>query len=85
MSRPPLVLIVWEDAAVMDSGPWASNEATTYTPRLFEQVGFLLCDEPAGVILTHAWSAETVAAREQIPRGMIRSMTVLKAQRKAKQ
>lgn len=71
---PPLVLVEWEDATQLDSGPWADNETPAYTPKLFQQVGFLLSDTPEGVILTHAWSDNLVATRDQIPRGMVRSI-----------
>lgn len=75
---PPMVLVVWEDAKVVDDGAtWAENKPVAYRPHVFHQVGFLVSDTAAGVILTAAWHPEMVAARDQIPRGMIRSMTVL--------
>lgn len=77
MDMPPLVMIVWEDAAVIDAGPWAVNEDKPYKPHLVHQVGFLLKHTDEGVQLTQAWHPETVAARDQIPKGMIRSITVL--------
>jgi hypothetical protein len=77
MDMPPLVLCVWEDAKVIDGGAWAENKDHTYKPHLVHQVGFLLSHTDEGVILTQAWHPETVAARDQIPLGMLRSMTVL--------
>jgi hypothetical protein len=74
---PPLVLVVWEDAKTIDSGPWAENTHTDYKPHLFQQAGFLLSSTEGGVILTQAWHPETVGARDQIPIGMIRSITPL--------
>ncbi len=74
---PPLVLVIWEDATVLDTGAWADNGKHDYKPCIFHQVGFLIAHSDAGVILSSAWHPETVAARDQIPRGMIRSMSVL--------
>ena len=76
---PPLVLVVWEDAKVVDSSPWAENKGHEYKAHMVHQVGFLLAHTDQGVILTQAWHPETVAARDQIPIGMVRSMTLLKA------
>jgi len=72
-----MVAVVWEDAKVIDSGAWAENKDHNYKPHLFYQVGFLLSHTEQGVILTQAWHPESVAARDQIPMAMIRSMTVL--------
>ncbi len=77
LDPPPIVAVVWEDAKVMDSNPWADNKDHTYQTHLVRQVGFLLSHTEQGVILTQAWHPETVAARDQIPLAMIRSMTIL--------
>jgi hypothetical protein len=77
MNPPPVVAVVWEDAKVIDAGPWANNEQHVYKPHLVHQVGFLLSHTDEGIILSQAWHPETVAARDQIPLGMLRSMTVL--------
>lgn len=78
--KPPLVVVTWEDATMLDEGAWADTDTEhEYKAKIFEQVGFLLHDGPEGVILTHAWHEETIAAREQIPRGMIRRVRKLKA------
>ena len=79
-AAPPLVLVEWEDASLLDTtGAWADNKEHKYEPKTFLSVGFLLYDGKEGVILTSAWSVETVAARDQIPRGMIRRIKKLKA------
>jgi hypothetical protein len=77
MNPPPLVLVVWEDAKVMDPGAWADNKVHTYDPHIWHQVGFLLSATDEGVILSQAWHPDSVAARDQIPRAMIRSITPL--------
>lgn len=79
---PPVVLVVWEDAAVKDTGPWAANQDHNYEPHIVSQVGFLLAENEHGIVITQAWHAEQVAARDQIPRGMIRSITELAPKRK---
>lgn len=76
--QPPLVLVVWEDAKSMDNaGAWVENKDHSYKPHLFLQVGFLLSATDDGLILTQAWHPEMVAARDQIPRAMVRSITPL--------
>jgi hypothetical protein len=77
-TAPPLVLVTWEDATLLDSGAWAENKDHKYSPKTFISVGFLLYDGKEGVILTSAWSVDTVAARDQIPRGMVRKVQKLK-------
>lgn len=84
---PPIVAVVWEDAKSIDAEVWAENKDHKYEPHLVRQVGFLLSATDEGVVLTQAWHPDSVAKRDQIPRGMIRSMTVLepaKAPRKRK-
>lgn len=78
MKHPPLVLLEWEDAKVIDNGAWAENVSHDYKPHIFLQVGFLLSSNEHGVVLTQAWHPELVAARDQIPLACIRSMTVLR-------
>lgn len=70
---------MWEDAAELDTGPWAEHEENfEYSPVLCEQVGFLLYDGPEGIVITDAIIEDgTVARRNQIPRGMIRSVVWL--------
>jgi hypothetical protein len=75
MNPPPVVLVVWEDAKQIDSGPWAENKDHVYQKHLVHQVGFLLAHTEEGVILTQAWHPDLVGARDQIPLGMIRSIT----------
>lgn len=79
---PPLVLIHWEDASVEDAGPWVVQEdAKPMPPKIFAQVGFLLEDTDAAVVLTHAMETPgkgLMASRERIPRGMVRSITYLR-------
>lgn len=74
---PPVVCVCWEDAKVIDSGAWAENRDHTYKAHLVHQVGFLLSHTAEGIILSQAWHPESVAARDQIPAGMVRSITPL--------
>lgn len=77
MTPPPLVLVCWEDAKTIDSGPWTENVPATFKPHLVYQAGFLLQQSDDGIILTQAWHPEMIAARDQIPAGMIRSVVFL--------
>lgn len=75
---PPIVMVEWEDAFVVDDGAaWADNKPAAYKPQIFQSVGFLVLDVPEGVHLTQAWSPNMIAVRDQIPRAMIRSITPL--------
>ena len=83
MTPPPLVLVQWEDALVRGDTTWVSSkDLEGYKPQIFYSVGFLITDCDEGVVLTPAWSPDMVAAGEQIPRGMIRSVTPLQPKRK---
>lgn len=78
MTEPPIVLLEWEDAKTIDSGLWSEeSKEHVYKPHVWRQVGYLLSNTEEGVIVTQAWHPESCAARDQIPRAMIRSMTVL--------
>lgn len=79
MNPPPMVLCVWEDATVLDDGPWTDNAVSTeYAPRLISQVGFLVADLPQGIQLSEAVGEGLMAPRTQVPRAMVRSITLLK-------
>lgn len=81
LMTPPLAMIEWEDACLIDVGSWVDNEPVKYEPRMFIQVGFVLYDGKDGLIITSAWSPDKIAPRDQIPRGMIRKLTYIKAAR----
>lgn len=83
IARPPLVLVVWEDATELDTTAWVNETDHKYKPQeaMMHSVGFMLVETKAGVVLTGAWceDGQTVARREQIPRGMIRKITRLRS------
>jgi hypothetical protein len=76
---PPLVSVLWEDAACLDHEPWVPTPETppTYSPVLVTTVGFLLHQSDAGLIITGAWSPDRTGPRDQIPAGMLRSVVFL--------
>lgn len=75
---PPMVLVVWEDAKVIDEGDtWVENKKAEYKPHIFHQVGFLTLLTEEGLHLTSSWSDDLIAKRDQIPRAMVRSITYL--------
>jgi hypothetical protein len=71
-----LVYVVWEDACELDDSPWGwMPDDFVYEPTLCKQVGFLLYDGSEGVVISNGVMKDgTVARRNQIPRGMIRSI-----------
>jgi hypothetical protein len=77
-SPPSVVLVVWEDIKTSGVEAWVENKDEPYAPHLVYQVGYLLRDEPEFVRITQAWHPDLIAPTDTIPRGCIRSMTVLK-------
>jgi hypothetical protein len=80
MTAPQLVSVLWEDACCLDHGEtWVPTPETppVYAPVLITTVGFLLHQSDEGLIITGAWSADRTGPRDQIPRGMVRSVTFL--------
>lgn len=75
---PPMVLVVWEDAAVLDDDRWAYAEEHKYDPAIIHTVGYLLHRSKAGIIITGSWCPDHTGPRDQIPAGMIRKVTKLK-------
>lgn len=82
---PPMVAIKWEDATQKESGTWLSVDHTTehtYDPAIMCTVGFLLSQTDRGVIVSSTWSPDCIAPRDQIPAGMIHSITYLSPAKK---
>jgi hypothetical protein len=79
--QPQLVSVTWEDAACLDHEPWVPtpDKPPAYEPVIVTTVGFLLHQSEAGIIITGAWSPDRTGPRDQIPSGMIRSITLLQA------
>ena len=74
---PPLVLCVWEDASVVDEHVWANiSGAPKAEAIVFQQVGWLLEMTKQHVVLSACLGTEIMSARDRIPRGMVRSITV---------
>lgn len=73
-----LVKVVWEDACELDDTPWTTSLNEHSGPPLVTQVGFLVEDTPAFLVLTHAYtSGGEIARRNLIPRGMIKSVETI--------
>jgi hypothetical protein len=73
-----LVLVVWEDAADTDTGPWVDRkDAAKVQPVIFHQVGWLYELTPSMVVLTAAVGEEQMGVRSQIPMGMVRKLVEL--------
>lgn len=71
-----LICVHWEDACELDDSPWGwMPDDFVYEPTMCIQVGFLLYDGPEGIVISNGVMKDgTVARRNQIPRGMIRSI-----------
>ena len=83
----PIVLVEWEDAWAKDAGEtWVHREPAPgpWKPYVVQSCGFLLEEHPEGVVLTESLTPELTGQRQQIPRGMIRSVKVLQTPTRAK-
>lgn len=74
-----LAYVEWEDAAELDDTPWVfHDEPFVYEPIIAHQVGFVVYDGPEGMVLTSSYIGDgTIGSRSQIPRGMIRNVTII--------
>lgn len=73
-----LVCCVWEDASVVDSDTWVAREGMKDAePVIFHQVGYVVSLTPTELVLTACVSKDSIAARDRIPAGMIRSLVEL--------
>jgi len=80
--KAKIVLVEWEDASVLDTETWVARaSAPEARATVFSQVGFLLEDTPAHVVLTCTMGEQLMGARTRIPRGMVRSVTRLEPKR----
>jgi hypothetical protein len=79
-AQPRLVLVEWEDATLLDSETWVQTpEEHEYKPCIHQTAGWLLSDTKAGIIIAGTWQPGCTSVRDQIPRGMIRRITFLRA------
>jgi len=75
--KRPIVLVTWDDAATLDLG-W-SKENPVPEPHIMFSVGFLLTETNDHIVL--AMDTDIGLGHNgqgQIPKGMIRSMKILK-------
>lgn len=75
MTTLRLVRVIWEDASVLDDGPWADRvglkpaEAT-----IFDQVGWLMEMTNDHVVLSACIGRTLISPRDRIPMGMVKSI-----------
>jgi hypothetical protein len=74
-----MAYVEWEDASDLDDTPWTTHdEDFIYQPVMVSQIGYVLYDGIEGLVLTSSYIADgTVGCRTQIPRGMIRNITII--------
>lgn len=73
------VQVDWEDAGTPETGTWVELPAPTWEPIMVQSVGYLIYDGPEGVMLSADRIKDHRAPATQIPRGMVRKVTVLTA------
>lgn len=80
MNKPPqMVLVVWEDAKMLDAEAWVANTPIKETkPCIIHTVGFLFHADEERMVLVESWNEDITGPRQQIPRGMVRSVHNLK-------
>lgn len=70
-----LVLVEWEDAALIDSGTWVDRQgAEASKPVIFQSVGWLYELAPDAVTITDTTGADLMSPRNRIPIGMVRKL-----------
>lgn len=82
MKRPPqkydLVLVTWDDAAALKHG-WIGADVGEPEPQVVMSVGFLVKDTENYVVIAMDIDPDGLHnTRGQIPKGMLRSMKVLR-------
>lgn len=82
MTPSKMVLVRWEDAKMLEGGPWCENKERAYESHEVIQVGFLTLDVPEGIHLVSAWHPDITSPPDQIPRAMIREIVELGPKRK---
>tara|TARA_R110000868_G_scaffold13422_2_gene62739 strand:- start:450 stop:692 length:243 start_codon:yes stop_codon:yes gene_type:complete len=74
-----LAIVEWEDACDIDTEPWVdAHEDFKYTPLIATQVGYIVYEGKEGIVMSAAKIGGSIARRSQIPKGMIRSIKILK-------
>ena len=71
-----IVLIEWEDASSLEHG-WVDTEEPTEA-QMASTVGFLVLNTDERVVVATTTDGRWVNTRFQIPKGMVRSMKVIK-------
>jgi len=75
--NPPLVLVTWEDASQVDDTVWVDTATARKAEAIvFRQVGWLLEQTKQHIVLSACMGTEIMSARDRIPMGMVRSITV---------
>lgn len=75
-SDPPIVEVEWDDAHM--AGWWQDGEPEPPEPDLVRSVGYLVHKTRKHLVLIQSRTEGQHGNRIQIPRGMVKSVTVLK-------
>lgn len=74
-----VVLVQWEDAKIIDAGPWVEEKEYAYTPYVVSTVGFVLSHSEEGIVLTDSVAKGLTGCVHQIPAKMTLEITLLKS------
>ncbi len=70
-----MVLVEWEDAALLDSGTWVNRaDAEPSKAVIFHSLGWLYELSPEAVTLTDTANPDFMSPRNRIPVGMVRKL-----------
>ena len=72
----PIVCIEWIDAAT-DHG-WEEISDSDFSPTIAVSVGFMIKEDDTTIVLASSYTGTASNNRLQIPKGMIKTMKVLK-------
>lgn len=73
--KPTIVLVEWDDAHM--EGWWIDGAPEAPTPTIVQSVGWLAHKTRKHLVLVQSMSDGQHGNRLQIPRGMVKRMTVL--------
>lgn len=79
LAKGSLVLVQWEDAKIIDAGPWVEEKEYAYTPYVVSTVGFVLSHSEEGIILTDSVAKGLTGCVHQIPAKMTLEIILLKS------
>ena len=76
---PPIVVVEWEDSAVLSRNPWsAGRDVQKLKPLVCYSAGYLIRKTKKRVVVCAHLAGHQVAGELSIPAGCIKNMKVIK-------